>query len=486
MMKRFFLALSLCLTALSGFATDYYCSPSGTGDGSSYQKPGDFTTLLNALKPGDVLFCLEGQYNYTNTISITLCGTADKPITICRAPGEYPVFDFRKQAYGKRGFQIQVGANYLHFKGLTVRYTGKNAIHNSGSYNTFEDLDVYGNGDTGIQMKAGGNNLILNCDSHDNFDDMLSGDFGGNADGFADKQYTGGGNIYRGCRAWNNSDDGWDFYQRVSQSGTMTIMENCVCYKNGPAYYDMRNHPRYETDKSWFDQFINGKSVEQRNHGTVYVTLDHYYNNGNGNGFKLGGGYTKNVVRAAYCLAVANTVKGFDQNNNDGTMEIYNCTAWNNGQDYGFYNTDNGQVTAKNNISLGNSYIFARPNAVNVNNSWNIVGITCDESDFQSLDDSQILVVRLDDGSLPETTFMRLVEGSDLIDRGLDLGLGYPFSGTAPDLGCFEYVAPTAIRQLPASGNASSPVIYHDLQGRKVHNPTHGLYIVNGHKLVVL
>ena len=183
---------------------------------------------------------------------------------------------------------------------------------------------------------------------------------------------------------------------------------------------------------------------------------------------------------------MANTVKGIDQNNNDGTMEIYNCTAWNNGQDYGFYNTDNGQVTAKNNISLGNSYIFARPNAVNVNNSWNIDGITCDESDFQSLDDSQILADRLDDGSLPETTFMRLVEGSDLIDRGLDFGLGYPFSGTAPDLGCFEYVAPTAIRQLSAHGNATSPVIYHDLQGRKVHNPTHGLYIVNGHKLVVL
>ena len=50
-------------------------------------------------------------------------------------------------------------------------------------------------------MKGGGNNVILNVDSHDNFDyeeglapsKQQSGpaNFGGNADGFADKQFSG-------------------------------------------------------------------------------------------------------------------------------------------------------------------------------------------------------------------------------------------------------------------------------------------------------
>ena len=41
------------------------------------------------------------------------------------------------------------------------------------------------------------------------------------------------------------------------------------------------------------------------------------------------------------------------------------------------------------------------------------------------------------DGSLPDLALFRLVEGSDLIDGGTDLG--YAFLGQAPDLGAFEY-----------------------------------------------
>ncbi|MDO4820306.1 MAG: right-handed parallel beta-helix repeat-containing protein, partial [Prevotella sp.] len=146
------------------------------------------------LVAGDTLFCLGGQYDLKSTVSFTKNGTAQKKVCIYNYPGEKPIFDFRKMAYGSRGIQVKEGSNYVHIKGLTIRYTGKNGLHNSGSHCTFEQLDVYGNGDTGIQMKAGGDNTIINCDSHDNFDYKLANDFGGNADGFADKQYTGGTN----------------------------------------------------------------------------------------------------------------------------------------------------------------------------------------------------------------------------------------------------------------------------------------------------
>lgn len=49
----------------------------------------------------------------------------------------------------------------------------------------------------------------MNCDAHDNYDGYSEGD-SGNVDGFgghANKE-TSTGNIFRGCRAWNNGDDG--------------------------------------------------------------------------------------------------------------------------------------------------------------------------------------------------------------------------------------------------------------------------------------
>jgi hypothetical protein len=54
--------------------------------------------------------------------------------------------------------------------------------------------------------------------------------------------------------------------------------------------------------------------------------------NGNGNGFKMGGGtnYRHNVT-LKNCLAFSNKAKGFDQNNNVGNMTLYNCTAFGNG-----------------------------------------------------------------------------------------------------------------------------------------------------------
>jgi hypothetical protein len=43
---------------------------------------------------------------------------------------------------------------------------------------------------------------------------------------------------------------------------------------------------------------------------------------------------------------------------------------------------------------------------------------------------------RHSDFTLPTNTFLRLVTGSDLIDKGVNLGFTY--TGASPDLGCFE------------------------------------------------
>ena len=426
-MKRFAIILSSFICLLSPLnAANYFASPNGGGNGNSYASPTTFLAGVKLLKNGgDTLYLLGGTYAFSDKVSVNKQGTASKNIVISGYPGEKVILDFHKVAYGVRGLTIHADALYVHVKDLAIAYSGKNNLYCEGSYCLFENLDIYGSADTGCQMKRGGNNTIKNVDSHDNFDyeTMSNGtaNFGGNADGFADKQYTGAGNHYINCRAWNNSDDGWDFFQRVSTS--QTIIENCICIENGPPTYNMTNHPRYETDKAWFDSKV-GTTMTDRYGQTITITLENYPCQGNGNGFKLGGGYTNHNVLIHHCLAVGNYARGFDQNNNDGTMYVYNCSAYNNNTNYGF-TTAYGTNTLRNNISLqsqkSDSY-KSKTVAANDHNSWNS-GFSVSTSDFQSLNQN-------------ESTFMHLKAGSKLIDAGVDVNLG--FNGSAPDLGCYE------------------------------------------------
>ena len=439
-MKKIFFTLVLGTLSLCTFAATYYASPNGIGDGSSYFSPTTFAAGVSMLnQPGDTLYLVEGTYEFTDKFSINKQGSASRRIVISGYPGDKVTLDFHKVPYGTRGITVHANSLYVHIKDLAIAWSGKNNLYNEGSYCLFENLDIYGSADTGCQMKKGGNNTIKNVDSHDNFDyETMSGstaNFGGNADGFADKQFTGAGNHYIGCRAWGNSDDGWDFFQRVSSSNT--IIENCVCYQNGPAYYDMSKNPRATgVDKTWFDSKV-GTQMTDRYGQTITITLEQFPCQGNGNGFKMGGQYTDHKILIHHSLAVANRERGFDQNNNNGTMWVYNNSAYANGYNFVF-TTAYGTNYMRNNISLSGKNADqpkSQNNAANDHNTWNS-GFGCSASDFQSLDTTQILAPRAVDGSLPEGTFMRLNTTSSLIDAGADVNLGY--NGLAPDLGCFE------------------------------------------------
>ncbi len=431
----------LCTLSIRTSAATYYASPNGSGDGSSYSTPTTFSAGVTLLShPGDTLYLLEGTYFFTDKFSINKQGSNTKYIVISGYPGDKVTLDFHKVAYGTRGITVHANSLYVHIKDLAIAYSGKNNLYNEGSYCIFENLDIYGSADTGCQMKKGGNNIIKNVDSHDNFDYETTGtggvaNFGGNADGFADKQFTGAGNHYIGCRAWNNSDDGWDFFQRVSNSNT--IIENCICYQNGPAYYDMSQNPRATgVDKAWFDSKV-GTQMTDRYGNTITIRLDKYPCQGNGNGFKMGGGYTNHKILIHHCLAVANNARGFDQNNNGGTMWVYNNTGYANGYNFGF-TTAYGTNYMQNNVSLSGKNADqpeSKTVAANDHNTWNS-GFACSAADFQSLDTTQILAPRTADNSLAEGTCLRLASGSNLIDAGIDVNLGY--NGYAPDLGCYE------------------------------------------------
>lgn len=480
--KKWMMTVCLALMTMGMQATNYYCSPTGTGDGKTPENPGALRTMMQKLYAGDCLYMRDGVYEISSTVNyLTRNGNANNYITICAYENEKPIWDFRNQPNGSNNNGWNLSRNYVHVKGLTIRYAGYKGIQNTGSYNILENMEVYGCCDTGIQHKTGGHNLIINCDSHENFDYQANG---GNADGFADKQYTGAGNIYIGCRAWGNSDDGWDSFQRVTD-GTPTVYINCITYNNGPEYFDLSAHPR-----------VLGKDADLP--CFVDKDLSHFANGGNPNGFKLGGQGTKHDTELYRCLAVGHRSKGFDQNNNAGNMKVINCTSYKNKHNYGFGNSYAYTLVIKNCISLSplNSHFDKYPGATitDDHNTWN-TGFSASESDFEGLDiESVINAPRNADGSLTETIQFHLKSTStNLIDKGVnytDFGgekiADYVFyKGTAPDLGCYEYDPSTGISAVTVKGADLNPNMpRYNVRGQQVDSQYKGLVIQGGRKYI--
>ena len=76
----------------------------------------------------------------------------------------------------------------------------------NASNNTFELLNIHNGFGPGFFVDTGtGGNLVLNCDSHDNYDVNGSQGDGQNGDGFGvHYQTTGPSTIIRGCRSWHD------------------------------------------------------------------------------------------------------------------------------------------------------------------------------------------------------------------------------------------------------------------------------------------
>jgi hypothetical protein len=76
-------------------------------------------------------------------------------------------------------------------------------------------------------------NLVLNCDSHDNLDELTSNGAGESADGFGCHVDAGDtGNAFRGCRAWWNADDGYDF---IDAGAACTVEQSWAWLGGAPA-----------------------------------------------------------------------------------------------------------------------------------------------------------------------------------------------------------------------------------------------------------
>ncbi|MBN1183554.1 MAG: DUF4990 domain-containing protein, partial [Bacteroidales bacterium] len=440
-----FLAIHLSLTG----ATYYVATNGSDSNPGTIDRPfATWQKLSSVLKAGDIAYIRGGTYRSNlGSDAYVVCrwedlhGTVNDPIKIYAYPGEKPILNLDNITMTSSYCFIVFVQNcsYLHIKGL--RITGLRQQPNGGAVygmrfsgspnNLIENIEIDHLGMYGMTFESGSHyNYIKNCDVH-HLADRYTGY--GAANGF---NRTGGSSAHHltfdGCRAWLCSDDGWDLF---SSDGYVTI-NNCWAFWNG--YLDEN-----KTDA------VGGDGV----------------------GFKIGPGQnnTTAVTRVVTnCLAVDNKVSGFVQNIVSGVFasHVFNNTSYKNGVT-GFefsYGPGGDADIFRNNIAYADIRYAFRGDAGDTHdhNSWN-GGVTLSNSDFVSLDISQLAAPRKPDGSLPDITLLHLANGSDLINAGVNVGL--PFNGSAPDMGAFETgsatVSPPPVPAYVSSAieNASPSVI---------------------------
>lgn len=284
---------------------DIFVSPTGKGNGKTANDPTDIYTAVKNLTAGHTIYLLGGKYSLAQQILIedTNNGTANAMKTIKPYNNAEVVFDFTAEGAANNNVRgIVLDGDYWHLYGFEITKAADNGMLLGGSNNIIEMMVFNDNQDTGLQISRYKStnttidtwpsyNLILNCTSKNNCDDATME----NADGFAAKLTCGEGNVFDGCMAYNNSDDGWDLFAKTETGpiGVVTI-KNSVAFRNG------------------FTEFGEG------------------YGECDGNGFKLGGSGVGSAHNVINCLAFENLHCGFTDNNNPKLGSLTNCTAFNN------------------------------------------------------------------------------------------------------------------------------------------------------------
>jgi hypothetical protein len=415
----------LMFVASSAFSANWYIATNGL-DSNPGTQVAPFVTLMkaqSAASAGDIVYINAGTYYPTNQyateqgvyVPVNLINKSG--IAYEAMPGTRPVFNFSLvNPTNLRTAAFWVNANNITFQGFDVVAVQENITNvnnqsvgfaNYGcNYCTWNEVNVHDADCVGIYFeKVDASNLVYRCDCY-NLAGINSYSYG-NADGFGCHVSAGGkGNIFRECRAWNDSDDGYDC---INCSENVTF-DHCWSYLNGN-------------------------------------------NGGNGNGFKVGGWASTDQNQIADpipshcvigCLAVGN-------HGNAGFYANHQCagpgvpTGWTNNTAYDNvvgYNmlqrtppdystnaaeTDANDIAGTNEVMhLNVVYADTYQDVENLNesgnmvasNSWTQSGYSASSSDFVSTSINQITNTRSPDGSLPVITLMHPVVGDKLTEWG--------------------------------------------------------------------
>jgi len=465
MIKNYLTSIQLLFVCLFSYATDYYVAPNGSDANS-----GTISSPVESIKRaqqlasyGDTVYIRGGLYTMREdqiaeyySIWAYVTKLDKSGISYLAYQDETPIFDYQNiKPANYRITAFYINGSNIHIKGIEIigvqvtitTHTQSECFEIQGSNNTLENISMHNNMAIGVYILRGSNNLILNCDAYENWDSVSEGGTGGNVDGYGCHARNGDvGNIFRGCRAWLNSDDGFDLIN------------------NGEAV---------EIDHCW--SFYNGYS-------SATGTGSDLVPRGDGTGFKAGGygkggtPYNDIVNRYApiprntikFCLAVKNRIRGFYSNHHLEGNYWYNNTAYNNPENFNMLNckalnptdfatdVDGWNHVMANNLSINKSIVNIDRAQCTLNN--NTFGTDLDvyitAEDFYSLEEALMMSPRQPDGSLPDIDYFKLAPGSDLIDAGYDVGL--PYSGSAPDVGYSEYSSSLSVEDFSVLNGLSN------------------------------
>jgi hypothetical protein len=423
---------------------DHYVATWGNdNDSGTFDSPwATWQRALSTANTGDTVYFRGGVWypttyaeignilaiNPNGYVPLGHSGTAENPICFFNYPGETPILDCSQMVIvGNFNTAMMITeAHYIHLKGLTVRNVYQHTsnvqafgISSTKSSNlTYENItqhNISGRAFThtatvGYFGITSDTTRYINCDAY-NCCDTLNVRPGNAADGWKLDGEPGGFIYLEGCRAWNNSDDGYDM-----SGNAIGVFKNCWAIGMG----------------GWGQD---------------------------GNGFKFGG-VRVNLATPSYyilnCLAAFNQGTGFGELDfapfYRSNARIYNNTSYSNG--WGYWSLPNAAYPVRNSIYRNN--ISYKDTVIALINDggydlayctwvWDFTHypqnfpsteVTVTDADFISINPHGLTGPRQADGSLPNLNFLKLAKGSDLINAGVDVGL--PGAKGKPDLGAFE------------------------------------------------
>ncbi len=484
----FFLSVNL---SSQDFGGDYFVATDGNdnGPGTIDQPWATWQKAFNEARPGDTVYFRGGVYYSTGRKEINpekhggpvgASGTRENPISYMGYPpdvmnGNMPILDCSNHCgnaepgFYNQAIQIQY-AEHLVFKDLEIKNVFQcesvlsGAITATYSRNlTFEHIVMHQIGQRGFYMEGGAwithyedgdtdvmpywpdqydTTRFINCDVYNLCDSITNAggfDPGNGADGFKTIHYRGNHVEWIGCRIWNYTDDGID--PSLINGGTILI-DNC--WLMGGGEYAVFDHDGFTRANEQNGCKLNGRPI-----AGVASSTD--------------GGIVANSL-AMFCRGSGFGV--MNQEDERGGHKYYNNTSYKNGYCFSSDNEstvdypspyvyrNNIAYSALNTTAGGQNYIVALRGEAGAeitesNNTWDFDHgypgfvvtdtVTVNDADFETVDSLELISLftapRNSDGSLPKFP-LSLVRGSDLIDAGTDVG--FPYKGSAPDIGAFE------------------------------------------------
>ncbi|MEN3614136.1 right-handed parallel beta-helix repeat-containing protein [Plantactinospora sp. ZYX-F-223] len=329
---------------------------------------------VDLATPGTTIALRGGTYQFSTNVRIMKDGTSASPYTISNYHGERVVLDGENLPHTpapvggsipnlERGV-LHMEADYWRIRGLEITHGPYAIFCRDCNNNVFDRLVTRDNYESGLQIQgAASNNQVLNLDAYGNRDPRKNGE---SADGLAIKEGSGSGNVVRGARLWNNSDDGFDAWLFTSP----ILVENSAAWGNGVNRWNLPD----------------------------YV--------GDGNGFKMGGGDpdppADHTIRNS--IAFDNAVGGFIDNGNPGTITVDRNSAWRNGD--GGFKFANSTSRLTGNLAVANGAGVSLGSSTATGNSWNIKS-SWSAADLVSTNPATLTGPRDANGNIRSSDFLR-------------------------------------------------------------------------------